>query len=87
MKRLILISILLLSLAGCTEQERAKNFGGKTATTLPKGQKLVVVTWKDDDLWLLTRPMKSEDSIETYTFQEQSSFGVWQGTVTITEQK
>jgi len=52
---------------------------------LEKGQKLVMVTWKEEDLWILTRPMKSTDTTETYTFSEESSFGVWEGTYTIYE--
>ena len=42
---------------------------------------------KDDSLWYLTRPMTNEDIAETHTFQQQSNFGVFEGTVTIIESK
>lgn len=35
---------------------------------LPANQKLVMITWKDDSLWYLTKPMTEEDVAETYTF-------------------
>lgn len=87
MKQISLIILVLLFFSSCTENSKAKNFGGKASLDLPKGQKLVNVTWKDSDLWYLTRPMLATDSAETYIFQEQSSWGVWEGTYTIKETK
>lgn len=87
MKNTIFICMLLITLASCTEQERAKDWGGKTTVTLPKGQKFLNVTWKESNLWYLTKPMKATDTAETYQFQEESSFGVWRGTVIIKEEK
>ena len=66
----------------CTQNQRARNFGGNATYTLPKGQKLVMVTWKEDDLWYLSRPMKEGEDVETYTLQEESSFGMLNGTET-----
>ena len=54
----------------CTQNQRARNFGGNATYTLLKGQKLVMVTWKEDDLWYLSRPMKEGEDVETYTLQE-----------------
>ena len=54
---------------------------------LPKGQKLEEITWKDADLWYLTRPMREDENAETHTFQESTEFGVLEGTVTIIETK
>ena len=90
MKKLIGIFVVLavvLSLSSCTENIRARNFGGEASLTLPADQKLVVVTWKDNDLWYLTKPMTEDDVAETYTFSEESSWGVWEGTYTIKEVK
>jgi hypothetical protein len=53
---------------------------------LPKGEKLIEATWKGEDLWYLTRPMRSNESPEIYIFREDSSFGVMEGTVTFKEQ-
>jgi hypothetical protein len=79
--------LYLILATGCTEQEIAKNYGGETTCNLPKGQKLIIVTWKDDDLWYLTRPMKADDSAEIYVLQEESSYGIWNGKVNIIENK
>lgn len=86
MKKLILL-FTCLYIGGCTENTRAKNFGGQAELNLPKGQKLVNVTWKEDDLWYLTRPMTQTDSAVSYTFHEKSSWGTLEGTYTIHETK
>lgn len=43
---------LIIGAAGC--QSAAKNFGGDYTLKLPKNEKLVMITWKDDSLWYLT---------------------------------
>jgi len=78
---------LFLFFNSCTQNQRAKTWGGKAEITLPAGQKLINATWKDDNLWYLTRPMRADEQPETYTFQEESSFGVLEGTYQITERK
>lgn len=83
----VLYVLPLLVLFGCTENQRAKSWGGDATLDLPKGEKLVNVTWKESQLWYLTRPMKSEETAETYVFHESSNYGVMEGTVTITEHK
>jgi hypothetical protein len=80
--------VLIAMFTSCTKQQRVRNFGGTMTEKLPVGQKLVMATWKDgNDLWILTRNMKDNESPETYTFKESSSFGVWQGTVIFIESK
>lgn len=88
MKKLFILAIIAsLGLASCTENERAKSFGGTATINLPTGQKLVNVTWKDTQLWYLTRQMKPNDSAETYEFKEESNFGIIEGTVKLVETK
>ncbi len=84
---MILVGCICLLSAGCTENQRARQFGGTSTQTLPAGQKLLVATWKQDNLWLLTRPMKTGESPEVYEFRESSSFGVMEGKVIIKESK
>lgn len=84
---MILMGCICLLSAGCTENQRARQFGGTANETIPAGQKLLVATWKQDNLWLLTRPMKAGETPETYEFRESSSFGVMQGKVIIKESK
>lgn len=80
-----LVSILLTS--SCTENVRVKTWGGEGTINLPQGRKLVTVTWKETQIWYLTRPMKEGDVAETYQFQEESSWGVIEGTYNIVETK
>jgi len=78
---------LFLFFNSCTQNQRAKKFGGKAEITLPANQKLINATWKDDNLWYLTRPMRDDETPETYTFSEESSWGVWEGVYIIRERK
>ena len=86
MKRAILTLTILLTFLSCTEKQRAKSFGGEFEVKLPKGEKLIIATWKNQDLWYLTRKRRKGESPETYKFQEDSSFGLMEGTVTFIEQ-
>lgn len=87
MKKIVLLVVMLavVVLAGCTENQRAKGWGGKMNINLPPGEKLTLVTWKLEDLWYLTRPMKEGETAECYNFQEKSSFGMMEGTITLCE--
>jgi hypothetical protein len=84
MKKIIPISFLFIA---CTQNEKAKKWGGTAEIKLPKGQKLINVTWKDTDLWYLTRPMQATDSAVTYSFKEKSTYGIAEGTYIIHEEK
>ena len=88
---MILLSTALLStvllLPSCTENARVKSFGGEGTINLPKGRKLVNVTWKETQVWYLTREMRKDDVAETYQFQEESSWGMIEGTYNIIESK
>lgn len=86
-KTIFLGLIVALAMTSCTENARVRRWGGDGTLTLPKGQKLVNVTWKGDQIWYLTRPMTTQDSCQTYTFHESSSWGVMEGTYTIIETK
>lgn len=83
---LLLIIVISTMVFSCTENTRAKTFGGTATIVLPKGEKLINATWKDTNLWYLTRKRSPSESIESYTFQESSSFGMVEGTVKIIEQ-
>ena len=87
MKKLFLVIVMGVMVTSCTENNRVKNWGGEGNINLPKGRKLVNVTWKENQIWYLTRPMNSNDVAETYQFQEESSWGVMEGTYNIVETK
>ena len=87
MKKLLLAMGVITMLGSCTENNRVKNWGGDGKLILPKGQKLINVTWKESQIWYLTRPMTPQDSCQIYTFHEESSWGVMEGSYTIVEIK
>jgi hypothetical protein len=87
MKKVFLAIGVIVMLGSCTENSRVKSFGGEGTINLPKGRKLVNVTWKETQVWYLTRPMNSTDVAETYQFHEESSWGMVEGTYNIVETK
>lgn len=87
MKKTILIILFALSIGACTENQRARNFGGTEKIILPKGERLVTATWKQNNLWYLTEQMPGGYTPQTRTFKEKSSFGAMEGTVIFYESK
>lgn len=75
-----------MGLTGC-DNAVARSMGGTVHLQLEPNQKLMTITWKDSELWYLTRPMKDDEEAEVLTFQEKSEFGVLEGKVVITETK
>jgi len=76
--------ILLFSFS-CTEQQRAKKYGGSATVELPAGKKLVNATWKMDNLWLLVEDREEGETPKEYVFKENSSYGVMEGQIIIKE--
>lgn len=54
----------------------AKNVGGYAEIELPPNNKLTLVTWKDDNLWILYRPMRKDEEPEVYVYREDSQFNL-----------
>lgn len=87
MKRIFITLGLFAIVSSCTQNERIKHWGAEGTIILPKGRKLVTVTWKESELWYLTKPMTETDVAESYRFQEESSWGIMEGTYNIIESK
>ncbi len=85
--KFLLAVAIMATLVSCTENSRVKNWGGTGTINLPKGRKLINITWKENEVWYLTRPMTESDSVETYQFTEESSWGAVEGTYNIIETK
>ena len=83
---LITIILCMCLFVGC-QQAVTKSLGGDMTLELEPNQKLEMITWKDNSLWYMTKPMTGDDVAETHTFQQSSEFGVFEGTVTIIESK
>jgi len=86
MKQILIAVAVALSLASCTENARVKRFGGAGKVELEPGRQLEMVTWKNDELWVLTSNRPDSIKPQTYKFSEKSSWGVIEGTYTIIEQ-
>lgn len=85
-KTLLIITMIICCLfTGC--HNTTKNFGGEMTIELEPGQKLEEITWKDEDLWILSRPMREDEQPETHTFYEKSEWGLLEGTVTVVEKE
>lgn len=83
----IVACAVIAMVVGCTANTRAKEFGGSMSVNLDEGKRLVNVTWKESELWLLTRTTRvTNDPPSTYTLQEKSGLGWVEGRVTIIEQ-
>lgn len=82
---ILLIAVSLPLTVSCTQNQKVKIYGGTMTYNLEKGQKLINVTWKDEDMWILTRPMREGEREEIYKFAEKSNLGILQGEVIIVE--
>jgi uncharacterized protein YcfL len=79
MRKLTMVAITLLALASCTDNQRARSFGGTETIKIEPQEKFINLTWKQDNLWVIVK-----DTITgTIYAKEKSSFGVMQGKVII----
>ena len=88
MKKIIILLITIsICLCSCNEQIRTRVYGGEMTINLPAGQELMMVTWKDNDLFYLTRPMSPDYVPVTKVFQESFSGGKIRSTVYFKESR
>lgn len=82
-----ILAVLALLVAGCTQNQRTLKYGGSMTYELATNRTLVTVSWEEDHLWILTRPMHTNEVAETYELDEKSSWGMMQGKIIIHEHK
>lgn len=89
MKKVLLFIALsgIISLSSCTENQRARTFGGDMTIRLKAGEKLMMATWKGEDLFYLTEPMEEGYVPKVKFFYENSSYGVLETTVKFVESR
>ena len=88
MKKIFLsLAICLVALTSCTEQERARNFGGTVKIQVEPGQKVMMATWKGDDLFYMVEPMEDGYVPQTNQLIESSSWGVLESEIIFIESK
>lgn len=83
----ILLICALFVFSSCTKNERVRMWGGEMTINIPTSQKLVNVTWKETEVWVLTRPMRPDETPETYSFYEKSPWGLMEGEIKLIESK
>ncbi len=77
MKRIFLAALVSIALVSCTENQRAKYWGGTEEINLNKNEIVLNVTWKENEMWICTK-----DTLTGITyFREKSNLGVMEGTV------
>ena len=75
MKKILIILVIILS--SCTANVRARHFGGTEKIIIEQNEVLINTTWKDNQLWVLTK----DTTTNVYHFREHSSWGVVEGEV------
>jgi hypothetical protein len=80
----VAVIMLIVSLITGCDQWATRKFGGTTSIELNNGQRLVNVTWKDSNIWVLAKDNATTPPA-LYTFQEYSMYGVLNGKVIIKE--
>lgn len=77
--KVAILATLVLGLFACTDNQRARNFGGTETIKIEPQEKFINITWKQDNLWVIV-----QDTVTgTYYAKEKSSFGLMQGKVII----
>lgn len=82
---MFMIIAMAVCQVSCTDNEKAKNYGGTIEYTLDAGQKFVNATWKDDNLWIISEQRSDTVAPRTITMTEKSSYGIYEGKVIIHE--
>lgn len=77
MGKFILAVALVVMATSCTDNSRARSWGGTEEIALSANEILLNVTWKGDQMWVLTQDTVSG----TNHFREHSSWGVMEGEV------
>lgn len=74
-----------LFIIGCTENQRARKFGGTMTLDIEKGRKVITVSFKEADLWVLTREARADEKPEELHLTEKSNFGLMEGKIILKE--
>lgn len=79
-KYLLLVALAISSVfSSCTDNQMARNYGGTEEVTLQDNHELLNVTWKQDDMWIITK----DTTTNICYAQEKSSWGLLEGTIVL----
>jgi len=85
----VCLMLLAFAIIGCTENQRARSWGGNMTVDLPCDEMLFDLTWKTQDFWYATQPMPEGYEPRTTIFREKKD-GMSlmdDGTVTVNESR
>ena len=83
----VVIGVFCLIVSSCTENQRARQFGGTIKVKVKNGFKVTSATWKNEDLFYFIEPMESDYKPKTKYFVEESSFGIIESNVEFIESR
>ncbi len=85
---IVLAAISAALLTSCTQNQRVTTFGGAADLSIPAGQHVLTASFDhDNDLWVLTRPMRADEAPQTLTLTEHSSVGLLNGVFVLRESR
>jgi len=77
--KLILLIAVFACVTSCTDNKSARSYGGTEEISLKTNEKLLGITWKDTDMWVLTQ----DTLTKVCYFREKSSLGILEGEIII----
>jgi hypothetical protein len=69
----------IIGLSSCTDNARARRWGGTEELKLKTNEVVLNVKWKENQMWICTK----DTTTNVVYFREKSSWGVMEGTVII----
>lgn len=79
MDKFLMVAITLLALTSCTDNQRARKYGGTETINLEPNEKFINITWKQNNLWIIVQDTVSGN----YYARKKSSFGILEGKIII----
>lgn len=82
-----IVLIILIFQIFYTDNKRARMFGGTMEVKVEPGQKIMMATFKGDNLFYMTEPMDSGYIPKVKILKEKSSHGIIETTIKFIETK
>lgn len=81
--KILLAIIMILSLASCTENQRAKQYGGTQSINIQSNERFITSTWKGNNLWIIVE----NTTTHRFHMKEYSDYGILEGEIIIENKK
>ena len=75
--------MVVMTIISCTDNTKAKNYGGKEIIKLNPKEKFINATWKENNLWIIVY----DSTINQYKMREKSNYGLMEGTIIFSYKK